>query len=156
MVYLVFRKDYDDSKRYQNLLVDTEKRLMVGAAISTWDLERVPALVNAGADILFVDSSDGYSERQYNVIKWVKNKFGDSVKIGGGNIVYPDAFEYLVEAGADFVKIGIGGGSIYITREQKGIERGQTTAILDVAEKRDESGKTVRQTVISLPDPHTC
>lgn len=63
---------------------------MVGAAINTWDyMDRVPALIDAGADILCVDSSDGYSEYQFDAIKMIKNKYGDKIKIGGGNIVYP-------------------------------------------------------------------
>ena len=138
LTYLVFRKDYAESKKYPDCLVDDEKRLMVGAAISTWDYkERVPALIEAGVDILCVDSSDGYSEFQSEAIRWVKKVYGDSVKIGGGNVVHPTAFTYLVSAGADFIKIGIGGGSICITREQKGIGRGQASAILDVANARD-------------------
>jgi IMP dehydrogenase len=135
---VVFRKDYEGSKEYPRQLVDAEKRYMVGAAVSTWDYkERVPALVAAGADVLFVDSSDGYNEFQADAIRWVKETQGDDVKIGGGNVVHPDAFRYLVEAGADFVKIGVGGGSICTTREQKGIGRGQASAILDVAADRD-------------------
>lgn len=136
--YLVFRKDYEDSKKEKNQLVDSEKRLMVGAAVNTWDYkERVPALVKAGADVLCFDSSDGYTEYQGQAIRWVKEQFGNTVKVGGGNVVYPDAFQFLVECGADFIKIGIGGGSICITREQKGIGRGQASAILDVASARN-------------------
>ena len=138
LCYLIFRKDYDNSKKFKDQLVDKHKRLMVGAAISTWDYkERVPALISAGVDILCVDSSDGYSEYQAEAIKWVKENYGETIKIGGGNIVHPKAFIYLVNAGADFIKIGIGGGSICTTREQKGIGRGQASAILDVAQERD-------------------
>lgn len=139
LAYVVFRKDYESSKKHKTQLVDREKRLMVGAAISTWDYhERVPKLLDAGVDILCVDSSDGYTEFQGEAIKWIKRQYGNKVKVGGGNVVYPDAFQYLVECGADFVKIGIGGGSICITREQKGIGRGQATAILDIAAARDK------------------
>ena len=149
LVNLVFRKDYDESKKNKYQLVDENKSLRVGAAISTWDYEfRVPALIEAGVDMIFVDSSDGYSEYQADAIKWVKKNYGDKVKIGGGNVVYPDAFKYLVDAGADFVKIGVGGGSICITREQKGIGRGQATAIIDVAAARDEYYK---ETGIYIP-----
>ena len=139
LCYLVFRKDYDNSKSYPLQLVDMNKRYMVGAAINTWDYkERVPALIDAGVDIIFVDSSDGYSEFQADTIKWVKKNAGKEIKIGGGNVVYPDAFHYLVQAGADFIKIGVGGGSICTTREQKGIGRGQASAIIDIAEARDK------------------
>lgn len=139
LVYLVFRKDYDDHKNNPFELLDSEKRLIVGAGINTRDyMERVPELVTAGADILCVDSSDGYSEWQKNTIQDIKKEYNDTVKVGGGNIVDREGFLYLVKAGADFVKVGIGGGSICITREQKGIGRGQATAIIEVAKARDE------------------
>src|SRR5690606_37474436 len=131
---VVFRKDYDDHKENPDELVDDHKRLIVGAGINSRDyMDRVPALVEAGADILCVDSSDGFSEWQYDTIKTIKEKFGDQVKVGGGNVVEEEGFRYLVEAGADFVKVGIGPASICITREQKGIGRGQATSLIDVA-----------------------
>ncbi|PWJ39373.1 IMP dehydrogenase [Sediminitomix flava] len=137
--YFVFRKDYDDHKKNPNELLDENKTLMVGAGINTRDhAERVPALVEAGVDILCVDSSDGYSEYQREAIEWVKREYNGEVKIGGGNVVDKDGFMYLVEAGADFVKVGVGGGSICITREQKGIGRGQATSIIEVVEARNE------------------
>lgn len=139
LVYLVFRKDYDDHKENPNELLDSEKRLVVGAGINTRDYkERVAALVDAGADILCVDSSDGYTEWQYDTIKYIKDEYNGAVKVGGGNVVDREGFLYLVGAGADFVKVGIGGGSICITREQKGIGRGQATAVIEVAKARDE------------------
>lgn len=101
-------------------------------------MERVPALVEAGVDVLCIDSSDGYSEWQYETLQWIKKEYGDKVKVGAGNVVDREGFMYLVEAGADFIKVGIGGGSICITREQKGIGRGQATALIDVAQARDE------------------
>ncbi|OGO38250.1 MAG: inosine 5-monophosphate dehydrogenase [Chloroflexi bacterium RBG_16_57_8] len=138
LVYLVFRKDYVEHKENEGELLDNEKRLLVGAGVNTWDYsERVPALVEAGADILCIDSSHGYTEWQSDTLKYVKDKYGDSVKAGAGNIVDPEGFLYLTKAGADFVKVGIGGGSICITREQRAIGRGQATAILDVAKARD-------------------
>ena len=115
------------------------KRYVVGAGINTRDYEeRIPALVDAGVDVLCIDSSEGYSEWQLDTIKWVREKYGDTVKIGAGNVVDKDGFNFLADAGADFVKIGIGGGSICITREQKGIGRGQASAVIEVAEARDE------------------
>jgi IMP dehydrogenase len=149
LCYLVFRKDYDESKANPNELVDTQKRLMVGAGINTRDYrERVPALVQAGADVLCVDSSDGYTEWQRDTIRFVKDTYGEAVKVGGGNVVDREGFLYLVESGADFVKVGIGGGSICITREQKGIGRGQATALIEVAQARDEY---LRETGIYIP-----
>lgn len=137
--YFVFRKDYDSHKDNPKELSGADKKLLVGAGINTRDYqERVPALVEAGVDVLCIDSSDGYSEWQYETLKWIKANYGDKVAVGAGNIVDQDGFNYLVEAGADFIKVGIGGGSICITREQKGIGRGQATALIDVAHARDE------------------
>lgn len=137
--YFVFRKDYDNHKENPNELSDSHKRLIVGAGINTRDyMERVPMLVEAGADILCIDSSDGFTEWQKETIGFIRDKYGDKIKIGAGNIVDKEGFIYLAEAGADFVKVGIGGGSICITREQKGIGRGQATALIDVAQARDE------------------
>jgi len=137
--YLVFRKDYDAHKENPDEMVDAEKRFIVGAGINTRDYtERVPALVEAGVSVVCLDSSDGYSEWQRETITWVKERFGGRLKIGAGNVVDREGFLYLAEAGADFVKVGIGGGSICITREQKGLGRGQASAVLEVAEARRE------------------
>jgi IMP dehydrogenase len=137
--YFVFRKDYDSHKEHSNELLDSHKRLIVGAGINTRDYqERVPALVKVGVDVLCIDSSDGFSEWQKETIHYVKNNFGKDVIIGAGNVVDSKGFLYLAEAGADFVKVGVGGGSICITREQKGIGRGQATALIEVATARDE------------------
>ncbi len=140
LVYFVFRKDYESHRENPNELLDPEtKELLVGAGINSRDYkERVPALVDAGVDVVCIDSSDGFSEWQKETIAWVKEKYNGKVLIGAGNVVDKEGFDYLVEAGADFIKVGIGGGSICITREQKGIGRGQATAILDVAAARDE------------------
>lgn len=139
LVYMVFRKDYDSHKENPFEMLDSSKRLITGAGINTRDYkERVPALVEAGADILCIDSSDGYTEYQKETLEWIKKEYNGEVKVGGGNIVDKEGFLYLVEAGADFVKVGVGGGSICITREQKGIGRGQATAVIEVAKARDE------------------
>jgi len=138
LMYFVFRKDYAEHKEYPLSLQDADKRYMVGAGINSRDYaERIPALVEAGADVLCIDSSEGYSIWQKRVIDYVRAKYGDSVKIGAGNVVDAEGFRYLAESGADFVKVGIGGGSICITRETKGIGRGQATALIDVCAERD-------------------
>lgn len=140
--YMVFRKDYDAAQEFPLEVVDDKKRLLVGAAISTHDyIERVPSLIEAGVDMLCIDSSDGYSEWQGDTIKFVKEHY-PTTPIGAGNVVDSEGFRYLADVGADFVKVGIGGGSICITREQKGIGRGQATAVLDVARARDEYYET--------------
>ncbi len=139
LMYFVFRKDYDSHKDNPNELLDSHKRLIVGAGINSRDHEeRVPALIEAGVDVLCIDSSDGFSDWQKDTIEYIKKNFGEDVKVGAGNVVDKDGFFFLAEAGADFVKVGVGGGSICITREQKGIGRGQATSIIEVAEARDE------------------
>ncbi|MGM9648536.1 MAG: IMP dehydrogenase [Butyricicoccaceae bacterium] len=149
LMYIVFRKDYDSHKENKLELLDAHKRYVVGAGINTRDYkERVPALIKAGADVLCIDSSEGFSEWQKLTIDWIRETYGDTVKVGAGNVVDREGFRFLAEAGADFIKIGIGGGSICITREQKGIGRGQATAVIEVAAARDEYYK---ETGIYIP-----
>ena len=138
LCYFVFRKDYENHKQNPNELLDAHKRYVVGAGINTRDYaERVPALVEAGADVLCIDSSDGFSDWQKFTLEWIRERYGDSVKVGAGNVVDAAGFRFLAECGADFVKVGIGGGSICITRETKGIGRGQATALIEVCKERD-------------------
>ena len=135
----VFRKDYEEHKENPNELLDVNKSYLVGAGINTLDYEeRVPALVDAGADVLCIDSSEGHTIWQKNTLEWIHNKYKGKVRVGAGNVVDKDGFLFLANAGADFIKVGIGGGSICITREQKGIGRGQATALIEVAKARDE------------------
>ena len=139
LLYFVFRKDYSSHKENPNEVLDSQKRFVVGAGINTLDYEkRVPALVEAGADVLCIDSSEGYTCWQAKTLKFIREKYGDTVKVGAGNVVDREGFMFLAEAGADFIKVGIGGGSICITRETKGIGRGQATALIEVAAARDE------------------
>ena len=149
LLYFVFRKDYAEHKEHPLSLQDEQKRYLVGAGINSRDYAvRIPALIDAGADVLCIDSSDGYSVWQKKTIDFVRERYGDAVKIGAGNVVDRDGFRFLAEAGADFVKVGIGGGSICITRETKGIGRGQATAIIEVAKARDEY---FRETGVYVP-----
>ncbi|MCD7783647.1 MAG: IMP dehydrogenase [Firmicutes bacterium] len=149
LVCFVFRKDYDQHKRMPDELLDAQKRYVVGAGINTRDYEkRVPALVDAGVDILCIDSSEGFTEWQRRTLSWIRGRYGDSVKVGAGNVVDADGFRFLAECGADFVKVGIGGGSICITRETKGIGRGQATAVIEVCRARDDY---FRETGIYIP-----
>ena len=149
LLYLVFRKDYSQHKENPQELLDAEKRYMVGAGINTLDYEtRVPALIEAGADVLCIDSSEGYTVWQKKTLEYIRKNYGDRVKVGAGNVVDADGFRFLAEAGADFIKIGIGGGSICITREQKGIGRGQASAVIAVAEERD---RYYKETGIYIP-----
>ena len=149
LLYFVFRKDYAEHKEHPLALQDDKKRYLVGAGINSRDYrERIPALVEAGADVLCIDSSEGYSVWQKKVIDFVRENYGNTVKIGAGNVVDRDGFRFLAECGADFVKVGIGGGSICITRETKGIGRGQATAVIEVCRARDEY---FRETGIYVP-----
>ena len=149
LMYFVFRKDYASHKENPNEMLDSEKRYMVGAGINSRDYaERIPALLAAGCDVVCIDSSEGYSVWQQRTIQWVREHYGDTVKIGAGNVVDRDGFRFLANAGADFVKVGIGGGSICITRETKGIGRGQASALIEVAAARDEY---FRETGVYVP-----
>ena len=149
LMYFVFRKDYSSHKDNPLELLDNKKRYLVGAGINTRDYAtRIPALLEAGADVLVIDSSEGYTCWQEKTIKWVRDTYGDTVKIGAGNVVDRDGFLFLAKAGADFVKVGIGGGSICITRETKGIGRGQATALIEVSAARDEY---FRETGVYVP-----
>ena len=149
LLYFVFRKDYASHKSHPLELLDEKKRYLVGAGINTRDYaQRIPALLEAGADVFVIDSSEGYTCWQKKTIDWVRATYGNKVKIGAGNVVDRDGFRFLAESGADFVKIGIGGGSICITRETKGIGRGQATALIEVAAARDEY---FRETGVYVP-----
>lgn len=139
LAYFVFRKDYESHKENPNELLDQQKRYRVGAGINTRDFtERVPALLAAGVDVMCIDSSEGFSQWQQETIQYIKKHHGEDTRVGAGNVVDREGFLYLAEVGADFVKVGIGGGSICITREQKGIGRGQASAVIEVAQARDE------------------
>ena len=149
LAYMVFRKDYDQHKSNPLEMLDEHKRYMVGAGINSRDYaERVPALVEAGVDVVCIDSSEGYSVWQAKTIAWIREHYGDSLKVGAGNVVDEEGFRFLADAGADFIKIGIGGGSICITREQKGIGRGQATATIEVAKARN---KYFEETGVYIP-----
>jgi IMP dehydrogenase len=139
LISMVFRKDYSSHEEHPLELLDDKHSYIVGAGINTRDyMQRVPALLEAGVDVLCLDSSEGFSEWQAQALKDIHRTFGENVRVGAGNIVDKEGFNFLAEAGADFIKIGIGGGSICITREQKGIGRGQATATIEVAKARDD------------------
>ena len=119
LVAYVFRKDYESHKENTMELLDSHKRYIVGAGINTRDFaERVPALVEAGADVLCIDSSEGFSAWQKNTIDWIREHYGNTVKVGAGNVVDREGFRFLAEAGADFIKIGIGRNSILVLLEK--------------------------------------
>ena len=149
LCYFVFRKDYDSHKKHKDELLDASKRYIVGAGINTRDYkERVPALLEAGADVLCIASSEGFTDWQKFTLAWIRETYGDTVKVGAGNVVDAEGFRFLAECGADFIKVGIGGGSICITRETKGIGRGQATALIEVCAERN---KYFEETGIYIP-----
>ena len=137
LLSLIFRKDAASHQEHPLELLDSQKRYIVGAGINTRDyMERVPALLAAGVDVMTLDSSEGFTEWQKRALHDIHEKWPEA-KVGAGNVVDRAGFRFLAECGADFVKVGIGGGSICITRETKGIGRGQATALIEVAEERD-------------------
>jgi IMP dehydrogenase len=137
LLYVVFRKDINDQLDNPLEVHDEKKQLLAVAAINTHDyVERTTVLAEAGVDVLAIDSSDGFTSYQQNVILWIKEKF-PHIPVIGGNIITQAGFKFLVEAGAAAVKVGMGGGSICITQEQKGTGRGLATSIIDVVKARD-------------------
>ncbi|MCD6181903.1 MAG: IMP dehydrogenase [Candidatus Cloacimonetes bacterium] len=135
---MIFRKDIDDQVEYPLEVHDDNKRLLAVAAINTHDFkERVPALADAEVDVVAIDSSDGFTEYQRDTILWTREHY-PHIPVIGGNIITREGFYYLVDAGAAAIKVGMGGGSICITQEQKGTGRGLATTIIDVVAARDE------------------
>jgi len=138
LLYLVFRKDIRNHLDNPYEVIDEQKRYLAIAAINTHDHEnRVPALVESGIDVLAIDASDGHSVFQKNALTWISEHY-PQIPVIGGNIITEEGFNYLVEHGARAVKVGMGGGSICITQEQKGTGRGLATSIINVAQARDE------------------
>ncbi|MDA3812768.1 MAG: IMP dehydrogenase [Candidatus Cloacimonetes bacterium] len=148
LLSMVFRKDINDQLDFPLEIHDENKRLISVASINTHDYkERVEALANAEVDVIVIDSSDGHTQYQADVIKWI-NKNYPTIPVIGGNVITKGGFRFLVEAGAKAIKIGMGGGSICITQEQKGTGRGLATTIIDVVEERD---KYFKETGIYIP-----
>lgn len=139
---VVFKKDLDKHIKYPCATEDEQKRLRVGAAVSTHpeDRERISELVETEADFILIDASDGYTIYQKETIEWIKKNF--DVPVIGGNIVTADAFKMLVKAGADAVKIGMGTGSGCITQEEKATGRGLATTIMEIVSARDTYTKS--------------
>ncbi|MCC4307358.1 IMP dehydrogenase [Alcanivorax marinus] len=127
-------KDIEKATRYPNACKDAQGRLRVGAAVGTGGgtEERVAALVEAGVDVIVVDTAHGHSQGVLNRVAWVKKHFPE-VDVIGGNIATAEAAKALMEAGADGVKVGIGPGSICTTRIVAGIGVPQITAVSEVA-----------------------
>ena len=132
---LVTLKDINKSLDFPNAARDAEGRLLVGAAIGTKldTLDRCQALIDAGVDVLVLDSAHGHSDGVLNQIKVVKSNF-PNIQVIGGNVATGEGALALVEAGADAVKVGIGPGSICTTRIVTGVGVPQITAVAQVAD----------------------
>ncbi|MBF0298688.1 MAG: IMP dehydrogenase [Oligoflexia bacterium] len=136
--FLVFRKDINNHLNYPLEVTDSFSRPLVGAAINTHDYsERAKELISAGVDVLTIDSSDGHSFYQKDTLEWLTKNF-PHIPVIAGNVVTYEGFNYLVNAGAKAIKVGMGSGSICITQEQKGTGRGLATAIMEVVRARDD------------------
>lgn len=141
---LITIKDIEKVMKYPNSAKDSQGRLLCGAAIGvTADvLDRAGALLDAGADVLVLDSAHGHSKNIMETLKKVKAKFPDA-QVVAGNVATPEATLALIKAGADCVKVGIGPGSICTTRVVAGIGVPQLTAVLECAEVADKNNVPV-------------
>ena len=138
---LITIKDIEKRVMYPNSAKDEKGRLLCGAAVGITNnmMERATALVNAGVDLLSVDTAHGHSQGVLNAVKKLKEAFPD-ITLMAGNIATPEACEDLIKAGADIVKVGIGPGSICTTRVVAGIGVPQLTAVMDCAEVGEKYG----------------
>ncbi|MBI4174934.1 MAG: IMP dehydrogenase [Candidatus Aenigmarchaeota archaeon] len=135
--YMVFRRDIERHRDYPQASIDKKKRYLVGAAVNTHDYEkRVPAVVEAEADIIVVDSSQGYSEYQADTIGFTKREF-PWITLIGGNIVTAKGFNYLASALADVAKVGIGPGSICTTQHKFRMGMPMMEALKEVFDARN-------------------
>ena len=157
--YIVFRKDYDSHKANPNELLDQHKSLRRGRGHQHPRLRRARARCSSRPASTSCASTPprATTEWQKRTLAWIRENYGEDVKVGAGNVVDADGFRFLAEAGADFIKVGIGGGSICITREQKGIGRGQATALIDVcARARPTTTRRPASTCPSAPTAASC
>ena len=136
---LVTLKDLQKKREHPHATLDEYGRLMVGAAVgaSQKDREAVSLLLDAGVDVIVVDTAHGHSERVIEMVRWIKKQYPEAEVIAG-NIATKEAYLDLVEAGADGVKVGVGPGSICTTRVVAGVGVPQLSAIMDVYEAREE------------------
>jgi len=137
---LVTVKDIVKETEHPNACKDAQGKLRVGAAVGVGDGtdERVAALVEAGADVLVVDTAHGHAQGVLDRVQWIKKKF--KIEVIGGNVGTADGAKALVDHGADGVKVGIGPGSICTTRIVAGVGVPQITAIQNVAEAMEKAG----------------
>ena len=137
---MVTVKDITKAQRFPNACKDDQGQLRVGASVGTGDDtdDRAAALVEAGVDVIVVDTAHGHSSRVLDRISWIKQKY-PGMPVVGGNVATPEGAEALIDAGVDAIKVGIGPGSICTTRVVSGIGVPQITAVADVSAKASES-----------------
>ena len=124
-------------REVSNYKIENNTDFVVSAAINTHDYEkRVPPLVDAGVNVLYIDTSQAFNDYAKDCLHFVKKKF--EAPVIGGNIATAEGFDFLAKHGADGIKIGMGTGSICTTQEQIGVGRGQASAVYKVAGARDE------------------
>ncbi|ANT64543.1 MULTISPECIES: IMP dehydrogenase [Prosthecochloris] len=141
---LITFKDIQKRKQYPNACKDEHGRLRVGAAVGIRSntIDRVKALVEAGVDVVAVDTAHGHSKAVGDMVRTIKNAYPD-LDVVAGNVATPEAVRDLVSAGADAVKVGIGPGSICTTRVVAGVGMPQLTAIMKCAEEAAKSGTPI-------------
>ncbi|MBE7410699.1 MAG: IMP dehydrogenase [Leptospiraceae bacterium] len=144
IVSLVTRSDLKKNKEFPDSSKDQNKRLRVGAAISTLpeSRERAAALAEAGVDVIVIDSAQGNSEYQIEMIRFLKNSFKE-LEIIGGNVVTKSQCKSLIDAGADGLRVGMGPGSICITQDTMAVGRAQATAVYMTASYASRFGVPV-------------
>lgn len=142
LVGLITVKDFVKTEQFPNSSKDASGRLLVAAGIGTGEesYERAGLLVDAGVDVLIVDSAHAHNNRVLEMVSRVKNDFGSKIDVVGGNLATRSAAKAMIEAGADAIKVGIGPGSICTTRVVAGVGAPQITAIMEAATVASAAG----------------
>jgi IMP dehydrogenase len=138
---LITIKDIDKMRRFPNACKDRQGRLRVGAAVGVQEHERVESLIAKGVDVLVVDSAHGHSANVIETVRAIKQRW--DIDVVAGNVATEQGCQYLIAAGADAVKVGIGPGSICTTRVISGVGVPQFTAIYKAARAARESGTPI-------------